>query len=120
MQQICRRGRLDGDGHQGRLGGAHGGSGAERGVVGVVEEEGMASVVVMGKLRSRQRVWRMGFRLRIGGGNLIFPVSTRGFTGPRKKFYGPGDFAGAGLRAFAVSKPHRAVILRFWAFCGYC
>ena len=87
----------------------------------MVEEEGVAAAaaVGVGKFRSRQQVWRMGFRLRIGAGNLIFPVPTRGFTGPRKKFYGPGDFAGAGLRAFAVSKPHRAVILRFWDFCRY-
>ena len=72
------------------------------------------------KIPTRQRLSANAGPLRFGAETREYTVLRGRFPGPRKKFYGPADFAGSIPHAFAVSKPHRAVILRVWPFCEYC
>ena len=72
------------------------------------------------KSPTRQRLSANAGPPRFGAETRENTVPRGGFTGPRKKFFGPRDFVGVVLHAFAVWKPHRTVILRVSPFYGYC
>ena len=72
------------------------------------------------KSPSRQLFSRYAGAPRFGGEISEFDVPRGGFPGPLKNFCGSGSFEGSALCVFKDSNPHRAVILRVSAICGYC
>ena len=67
------------------------------------------------KSPTRQRLSANAEPPRFGAETRENTVPRGRFPGPRKKFCGPWDFAGSGLRDFAVWKPHRTFIFAGFA-----